>query len=89
MNTSSSDSPLTPASIELLQSSWNKAKQLGPDVVGEKLFEKILADPQLEPMFPFKNNKEKMSAHAIGVVLKVDFAVANLNNLEQVVPALQ
>ena len=86
---SSSDGPLTAASIDLLQSTWGKAKQLGPDVVGEKLFERILADPQLEPMFPFKDDKEQLSAHAIGVVLKVDYAVSNLNNLEKVVPALQ
>ena len=89
------DNELTQQRIEMVQSSWANAKDLGYEAVGDLLFQNIFeAAPSTLQMFSFgalKNYRstEKYKDHTVKVASTLSTAVENLQNLGELAPILK
>mmetsp|Transcript_50738 Transcript_50738/g.162372 ORF Transcript_50738/g.162372 Transcript_50738/m.162372 type:complete len:793 (-) Transcript_50738:31-2409(-) len=79
-----------------VEQSWEQAKALGTEAVGELLFRNLFElAPEVLQLFPFKGEKEALwsspcfKQHAAKVVNAVGSAVAGLHDLERLVPMLR
>jgi len=90
-----SSGSLTAHELTMVERSWMKVEALGVENVGVLLFKNIFAiEPACLHLFSFKNepglmNSTKLKRHVVKVVQTVGVAVANLRNLNALVPVLQ
>ena len=85
---------LTPERIEMVQSSWANAKDLGYEAVGDLLFQNIFtAAPETLSLFSFGAYASYRGTvvykdHTVKVASTLSTAVDNLQNLGELAPIL-
>ena len=93
----SADEPLDARDIELVQTTFKKVAEVGPEAAGRILFGHIFRiAPEAKALFSFAKDEETMwlpgsrlEKHGARVVNTVATAVSMLNDLEALVPVLQ
>ncbi|QDT58780.1 Bacterial hemoglobin [Stieleria bergensis] len=75
---------MTPAQIELVQSTWDAVKP-NADTVAELFYQRLFElDPSLKPLF-----KGDMKEQGKKLMATLSLAVASLTKLEEILPAVQ
>jgi hemoglobin-like flavoprotein len=84
------DEPLSDRDIELVQTTFAKVAEVGPEAAGRILFGHIFRiAPGAKALFSFAYDDAAMERHGAKVVNTVGTAVSLLNDLETLVPVLQ
>eukprot|EP00438_Fugacium_kawagutii_P035900 Skav228962 [mRNA] locus=scaffold3906:98409:98930:+ [translate_table: standard] len=90
------DEPLDARDISLVQTTFKKVEEVGPEAAGRILFGHIFRiAPEAKALFPFAEEEtmwlpgSRLEKHGAKVVTTVATAVSLLNDLETLVPVLQ